>query len=175
MNSWKIILATLVIFGAGVVTGGLLVNYVEHTYLEDTRRLPPEASPRPQGGGHDQSRPANLSKPRAPEMWSQEFVGRLNKTLQLTPEQRDAIQKIIADGQRQNSEIWSNAVPQMRQVMQEARQHIRELLTPDQRKQFEALFKQPRGGGRHSPPSPNPPLPTNPPPEPPTNAPLPGA
>ena len=28
MNSWKIILATVVIFGAGVLTGGLLVNCV---------------------------------------------------------------------------------------------------------------------------------------------------
>ena len=33
MNSWKVILATLVIFGAGVVTGGLLVSYAVHTNL----------------------------------------------------------------------------------------------------------------------------------------------
>jgi hypothetical protein len=28
---WKVILATLVIFGTGVITGGLLVNYTNHT------------------------------------------------------------------------------------------------------------------------------------------------
>ncbi len=32
MNSWKVILATVVIFGAGVLTGGLLVNYVEREH-----------------------------------------------------------------------------------------------------------------------------------------------
>ena len=31
MNTWKIILATLVIFVAGVLTGGLLVSYTDHT------------------------------------------------------------------------------------------------------------------------------------------------
>ena len=30
MNSWKIILAAVVIFGAGVITGGLLVNHVKN-------------------------------------------------------------------------------------------------------------------------------------------------
>ena len=30
MNNWKVIFATAVIFGAGVITGGLLVNYVQH-------------------------------------------------------------------------------------------------------------------------------------------------
>jgi len=28
VNNWKVILATIVIFGAGVVTGGLLVSHV---------------------------------------------------------------------------------------------------------------------------------------------------
>lgn len=42
MNSWKIILATVVIFGCGVVTGGLLVNYVERAHPE-IRRSPGRA------------------------------------------------------------------------------------------------------------------------------------
>ena len=32
MNNWKVIFATVVIFGAGVITGGLLVNYVNYSH-----------------------------------------------------------------------------------------------------------------------------------------------
>ena len=39
MNSWKVILAAVVIFGAGVLTGGLLVNYVEPSHPRDIQRL----------------------------------------------------------------------------------------------------------------------------------------
>ena len=72
-----------------------------------------------------------------------EFMQKLDEVLQLTPEQHDIIEKIVADGQRRNSEIWSNAMPQMRQIMNETRQHVREQLTPDQQKQFEELMKRP--------------------------------
>jgi Spy/CpxP family protein refolding chaperone len=97
-------------------------------------------------------------------MWSKEFVQKLDDALKLTPEQRDAIEKIIADGQEKNHEIWTNITPQIRKVMQDARQQIREQLTPDQRKKFEELLKQFRL--QHRPPSTN-----SPPTIAPTNAP----
>lgn len=77
MNSWKVILATIVIYGAGVMTGGLLVNHVDH-----------QNAPR-----------RELSRPRAPEIWRREFVSHLDKALKLTPEQHAAIQRIVRDGQ----------------------------------------------------------------------------
>jgi len=171
MNSWKIILAAVVIFGAGVVTGGLLVKCVDRTH--QAHRPPLEVTAPPQTGGHDQPpRPGDLPKLRPPEMWGKEgkdFVRKLDHALQLTPDQREVIHKIIADGQKRNGEIWSNAVPQMRHVMQEVTQHIREQLTPEQQKQFEELLKQLHPAGhRPQPPPPTngPPMiaPTNPPP-----------
>jgi hypothetical protein len=42
VNSWKIILATVVIYGAGVMTGGLLVSYVyyvDHSHPKNFHRL----------------------------------------------------------------------------------------------------------------------------------------
>ena len=74
MNSWKVILATVVIFGTGVLTGGLLVNYVDH--------------------GH-----WNLPRSRSPEMWRRDFLEHLDKALKLTPAQHDAIKKVITEGQ----------------------------------------------------------------------------
>ena len=40
MNNWKVIFATAVIFGAGVVTGGLLVNYVTYSHPKNNPRRP---------------------------------------------------------------------------------------------------------------------------------------
>ncbi len=146
MNYWKVILATVVIFAAGVMTGGLLVNCVQHTRPKNSKR--PETAffatnSIPKTNSPNLSRAAEFPKLRLPEMWGKEFVGRLNDTLQLAPEQRDKIEKIIADGQEQDRVIWTNNAAQMRKVLQDARQQIREQLTPDQRKQFEDLMKHP--------------------------------
>lgn len=90
MNSWKVILATVVIFGAGVLTGGLLVNHV----VRENRPLP---------------------APRSPETWRRDFVGHLDKALKLTPEQHAAISKIVAEGQDRNREIWRQEMEQVHQ------------------------------------------------------------
>ena len=172
MNAWKIILAVVVIFGAGVLTGGLLVNYVEQSHPKDIQRLPDEGNPQPEANNrdHDQPRPQDLPKPRPPEMLGKQFVQQLDKTLRLTPEQRAAVAKIVADGQERNREIWTNVAPQMHKMLQDVRQQIREQLTPEQTKQFEEMVKRFRPAGRrpHSPPPTNePPMmaPTNSPPD----------
>ena len=168
MNYWKVILATVVIFAAGVVTGGLLVNYVAHTHPRNLHRAPPPVAILPRtnspASGDTNSptlpRLTELLKPRLPELWSKEFVAHLNDALELTPEQRDKIQKIIAEGQELNHSIWTNNAAQMRKVMQDARQQIREELTPEQRKQFEDLMKRPM---RRPPPATNAPAALPPP------------
>jgi uncharacterized membrane protein len=134
VNNWKVIFATVVIFGAGVVTGGLLVNYVQHSHpkMNNPHRPvaaaevhPPTTNPPPHQA--DAAKP-----PRLPEILSKPFLQRLDEELHLAPDEREAIQKIINDGQNQ-----------MRKVVQDARLEIREVLTPDQRKQFDELVKRP--------------------------------
>jgi hypothetical protein len=163
MNSWKIILAAVVIFGAGVMTGGLLVNnVVVPSPAKDLQRPPGVATPPPQAPAdnrdHDQPPPPDLPKLRPPEMLGKQFVQQLDKTLHLTPEQRAAIGKIVAEGQEHNHELWTNVAPQMRRVLQDVRQQIREQLTPDQQKKYENMLKRFRPAGHH------PPSPTNSPP-----------
>ena len=163
MNSWKIIPAAVVIFGAGVITGGLLVNYVEQPRLQAIH------SPSVKEDEGNSRLPANNrdhDQPRPPEMLGRQFVQQLDGALHFTPEQRAAITKIVADGQERNRELWTNVAPQMHKVLQDVRQQIREQLTPDQRKQFEALLKRFRPAGHHPPP--DSPPPTN---EPPVSAP----
>jgi hypothetical protein len=167
MNSWKIILATAVIFGAGVLTGGLLVDHVKNKTLIEVEPPTAAANTHPSADNHEPARLPEVPLPRLAERLSKEFVRRLNDSLRLTPQQRDAIAKIVADGQERNHVIWTNVAPQMRKVMQDVNQQIRAELTPEQVKQFEELMKQ------HPPRRPPG---TNAPPEvaPSTNAPPPG-
>jgi Spy/CpxP family protein refolding chaperone len=148
VNSWKIILATIVIFGAGVLTGGLLVNHVERSWHQRFSHRTEAVSQK------------ELSLPR-PQILGKQFVQQLDQALNLTPEQREKIQKIIADGQERNHDLWKLVAPQFHAAMQDVHQRIREVLTPDQRKQFEDLLKQ-FHQSRHSPDSTNaPPAMTN--------------
>ncbi len=142
MNFWKVIFATAVIFCAGVMTGGLLVNYVDHSH-RGGRRAPANGEPHPPPEIRDtQSRSNSLPRPRPPEILSTNFVQHLDDSLQLTPDQRAAIGKIIADGQDRNRAIWTNNSAQMRAVIQDVRHRVREALTADQQKQFDELMKR---------------------------------
>jgi hypothetical protein len=156
VNFWKVILATVVIFSAGVFTGGLLVNCINHPHSKNPHR--PQASADahpPEIHDHDQLRPQDIPPPRLAERMGKQFVQQLNDTLQLTPEQRVKIEKIIADGQEQNRQIWTNVAPKMRAVMQEVNQQIRAELTPEQQKPFEEMLKHPphRASGTNASPT----------------------
>jgi hypothetical protein len=132
VNSWKVILATIVIYGAGVVTGGLLVNHIHHSYARNPKRTE-VASPATNSISQTNSQGQAASKPpRQPEILSKQFLQRLDAELHLTPDQHDAIQKIITDSQNL-----------MHKTMLDARLEIREQLTPDQWSQFDELVKRP--------------------------------
>lgn len=128
MNSWKVILATLVIFGTGVVTGGLLVSYSVHANLVGTR---PVAAPTP-------------AQQQALTPWMQrqrELMRRMDRDLELTPEQRKEIEKMIEDGAERTRKLWEPIAPQMNKEMQKLHRDIRDVLNADQRKKFEAMTK----------------------------------
>ena len=146
---WKVILATLVIFVAGVLTGGLLVSYTDHTSQKNHRqqagknfRLPVNTNPaanlrNPQPFPN----PSNLPN-RPTRGLSAEFVQRLDTEVHLTAGQRERIEQIIADGQLRNKAIMERVNPDLRREMQETQKQIRELLTPEQRMRFEEVMKQ---------------------------------
>ncbi len=171
MNSWKVILATVVIFGAGVVTGGLLVSHVRPARPELRRNF---------SDPHREVAAQELPLSR-PEMMNKQFIEQLDSALHLAPDQRKAIEKILADGQQRNRDLWKLVAPQMRSVMQDVNQRIRNQLTPEQQKQFEKLMKQlrpqRRTSGTNTPPATlsttnlPPTAPTNAPPDMSTNAP----
>jgi hypothetical protein len=158
VNSWKVILATIVIYGAGVVTGGLLVNHVHHSYIRNPRRTEAASFTNSVSSTNGQNQAASRSS-RQPEMLNRQFLQRLDAELHLTPDQHEAIQKIITDGQNL-----------MHKTILDARLEIREQLTLEQRSQFDEMVKRPP---RRSPATNAPPglPPANVPAAAPTNAP----
>jgi hypothetical protein len=156
VNSWKIILATIVIFGAGVITGGLLVNHVKHpAYVRPPHPTTPPAPPSEMG---------DMPAPMRAQMLNKQFVGQLDDELQLTKDQREQIQKIIAQGQQSARDLWKLVGPQFQIISRDTRQQIREVLTPEQRKQFEILVKQQRHPSSTNAPPTQLTVPTNTPP-----------
>ena len=136
MKSWSLIFATIVIFGAGVITGGLLVDHVKHpTYNRPSHPQPPQLAPNETG---------DMPGPLRAQMLNKQFVGQLDDELQLTKQQREQIQKIISDGQQRTRDLWKLVGPQFQLVSRDTRQQIKNVLTPEQRKQFEILMKQQR-------------------------------
>ena len=148
MNSWNLILATVVIFGMGVITGGLLVEHAIQPRGKLSHHAPglpsPTATNRP-----PVPRAAEGYNPRQPQILSQDFVQKLDDQLVFSPAQREAIHKILACGQDQNHALWTNWTAQSRQVLSEVRQRIREQLNPEQRKQFEKILKQMHPSNHH--------------------------
>lgn len=125
MNSWKVILATMVIFGTGVITGGLLVK--------NTTSAAPVRPPK---------MAAQTNQPPVPaQMMRMEFLLRARNELNLTPQQHGRIEKIIREGQENSRKLWEGVAPEMRKELQSVHEKIRNELTPEQRRRFEMLLK----------------------------------
>ena len=127
MNTWKVILATMVIFGTGVVTGGLLVHHAERAGV----RRPPRVS--------DVLRPAAPPSAGALRI---EFLRRMERELDLTPEQREPIDKVLTEGQERMKKLMETVEPRRREEFRRTTEEFRAVLTPEQRQRFDELVKQ---------------------------------
>ncbi|NJN05358.1 MAG: hypothetical protein HC814_01685 [Rhodobacteraceae bacterium] len=92
MKEWKVILATLVIFSAGVVTGGLLVR---QTMRPAGRPFPGFNSNPVQPG-----QPGQFGQRVQPNEQRMEYLRHITRQLELAPDQRDKIETIIRDSQQ---------------------------------------------------------------------------
>jgi hypothetical protein len=127
VNPWKVILATVVIFSTGVVTGGLAVRC--------TQFLRPHRTGQHSTNGH----PAQAYSPGFSRF---EFLKRVQDTLDLTPEQREQADKLISDSQERIKKLWEPVTPKFREELHQTKAQFRALLTPDQQTRFDQLWKQ---------------------------------
>lgn len=132
---WKPILAAIVIFGAGVVTGGLLVW-----------RLEPASLPAQHSGG---VRAGQFGSPSGMRF---EFLRRVQRDLDLTTEQREQIDRVLKESQERTRKIMEPVAPQFHAEFQRAKEEFRAVLTPQQQQRFDDLVKLQHRSHQHSQP-----------------------
>lgn len=133
MSYWKVILATMVIFTCGIITGAMVTKAARPAQV---RYFP--ADPRPPAGP-------------VLQMQKAEFLTKLDKKLDLTPEQREQIAGIMKASQERTQKVREQIAPQMNDERKRVREEIRGVLTPAQRKQFAELMKGTRKADTNAP------------------------
>ena len=117
MKIWKVILATIVIFAAGGLAGGLLVKSL----------TPPPLPPKP---------------PISPIISQQRFQDKLKRELQLSADQTNRVDKVFHESNARIKILWDLVGPEMQKERQEVYDSIRAILNAEQREKFEQLLKQ---------------------------------
>ena len=156
MNTWKVILATLVIFGTGVVTGGLLVTHSErvkmrqvwlHNQGEKNRPVRPDVrEPHPQspGASNPVVEPPMRQPNLLPAALRSDLLQRIERQINLTPGQREKIEEILSEGQERARLIMEPVQSELQKQMKATRDRIREVLTEDQQRRFDELMRPQR-------------------------------
>jgi len=139
VNVWRIILATLVIFGAGIVTGTLFMSHSQPAPVRTAETAPPMPPPHP-ANTNQMPRFAMLGGV-PPRSSTKEFLDRLDAQLKLTDVQRERIKKILDEGQERTQECWKQIEPEVHKEMHDCREKIRAELTPEQQIKYAELFK----------------------------------
>ncbi len=141
MHQWKVILATVLIFGSGVGTGHLL----SHRNTPQPENLEGKFSPANSANPNS----TNFLPPAARPMMFRSH-GYLDNHLKLTTEQKEQLQKIR---KASHDRVREYGKPFREQIMDEdlrMRKEIRSLLTPEQVRIFDGLphFRINREPGR---------------------------
>ena len=126
MNTWKAIFAAIVIFGAGVVTGGTLLWRLHSNSLATSRPTAESASS------------GQFSSPGGMR-W--EFLRRVQRELDLTPEQRERIDKILKESQERTRKLMEPIAPEFHAESKRTKEEFRAVLTPEQQVRFDELLK----------------------------------
>ena len=122
MSPWKVILATLVIFIAGLGTGAVLAKRL------GTPRSPAVAP--------------------APFPQRSEFLGRMNRQLNLTPAQRESVEQIFRESREHIHKLRETVEPRIKEETRLVGERIRQVLKAEQIRKFDELMDQrPRSHG----------------------------
>jgi Spy/CpxP family protein refolding chaperone len=122
VKTWKVILAAVVIFVAGVLTGGVVVW--------KARSLP--------------SLPAARNQTNAPSPWfihRPDFLEVMKKELALTPQQSDKIAAAVRTSRQRTDFLWEMLKEPLQEELYLLKENILAVLEPEQQKKFEELIK----------------------------------
>lgn len=118
----------MVIFGAGVITGGLIVRRAEAR--QPIRRATSA-----------ENRPTTFAVPNVGGV-RLELLRRLQRELNLTPQQRAQVDRILRESQERTRKLMEPFTPRLREEVQKAKNEFRAVLNPRQQARFDELLKQ---------------------------------
>jgi len=137
VSVWKVILATLVIFGAGIIAGASFINRLHQTA--------------PVAAGHDASNRHPLNPWETPVINTNnaprsvraknDFLNRFGQQLEINSEQRTRIEQILGDSQKRTKEISDSVAPYLREEVRHTRELIRNELTTEQLVKYDEIFR----------------------------------
>ncbi len=128
VNNWKPILAALIIFAAGYVTGGLTLG----GYRGGATRDEPVRAEQRRGPKPERSKDGHL----------RDLCGRLQEELRLTPSQRERIEEIVRLAHERVKVVADKMRPLIRSEFKQMERDILEELTPEQAEKFEAIIRE---------------------------------
>ncbi len=127
MSQWKVILATLLIFGSGIGTGVLL-----------SKRNAPTDEPQP--GELGKFAPANSNDdPRSLRPVFFRSPGFLDRHLDLTESQKEQVRLIMETSHERIRELSTPFRDQLTEEQKNVQKALHEILTPEQAKKFDNL------------------------------------
>ena len=128
MNSWKPILAALVIFSAGLITGRLTVE------LDSPQQGPDRVQ---RHGG----RRGPWPPPKSGDSRIQEMADRFAKELDLTEGQREEAEIIIRETHEEVGRLAEGFNPKIREAFRNMDTRLREILTTEQAAKFDEMMR----------------------------------
>jgi Spy/CpxP family protein refolding chaperone len=149
VSPWKVILATMVIFACGVITGGVFTRTMvvkTDSSVPSSNVITSVAATNSNSTSNSISGTTNRNPMVAPVMQMQraEFLKRLEKQLDLTPAQHDEVAKIMRASQDRTQPLGNEIAPQMNDELKRVRDEIREVLTPEQRRKYQEALRKAR-------------------------------
>ncbi|HEX6133892.1 MAG TPA: hypothetical protein VFZ24_08010 [Longimicrobiales bacterium] len=120
--------AQAVLVLALVAALGALIGIAGDRYVAQQRVPAPDAGAPPFRNG-----------PRGPQAGMPPYTERLAERLDLTAEQRTAIDRIVAEQQRRVRALTSEFQPQFHAIAQDTRERVDAVLTPEQRERMRTM------------------------------------
>jgi Spy/CpxP family protein refolding chaperone len=129
VNILRVILATLVIFGTGAVSGYFIgkKQAVQHAV---------NISPTTQVGGTNAAPPLDRGR--------RSMMDRMQKDLTLSDEQRETIGAIFAESRERSKVLWKEIKEPMDNEVKRVHEEIKAVLTPEQAIKFEEMDERRR-------------------------------
>jgi hypothetical protein len=147
VSHWRIVVAALVIFGAGVLTGAVGTGLASRVARERRVVARPQTNGTPAGLNLERA----LPKVRNPGAFRLEQLSRLARELNLTPEQLSSLEVLVGSTESRLRDIWKPVLPGAKSEVDDFDRRLQEILSPEQRARMAQMLQKR-----------SPPRPTNP-------------